>query len=522
MANYKNADVNQYKMRILNLIDLYDENHPTAQFWNLLNKLDYSKFDASYVNDKGSGGCRAYDPRRVIAVIIWHLLYGNISMRQLERDLQCRADLLYLSGGQVYDHSTISRFRKRHKLALEDLFKQTVFTGVVSGLIDFETICIDGSKLKGYANREGFFTKEELKKLLIDTKDSCDKRLEELASGIGDSELIKKAVKKLKSKEARIEAGLSFLKEHKDRDKVHIIDPDCRWQKERNGSFTAGYNGQMAVDSKNQMIVAKDVVSENADNGQCIPMVSKVNQIKEECLEKLDNLDGDVCGSVVADLEKKSKIILDAGYYSEANLKALKDEDIYIPDNNLSHYFKQQRKPESLDGTKSQPDQDYKPVIFEYDKTSDSFVCPKGKRLTYYRDIRLKGTLYRTYRVSGCRRCPLKKHCTTHNTRKEICVRPEMLGDLKEKIYQKRQQSSALHQVAGEYTRKMRNKLLTPAGKEIYNMRFWVSEGVFGLITYIRNGAILFRRGLPVVNQDWTERSIAHNMGKLLNFRLAV
>jgi len=67
----------------------------------------------------------------------------------------------------------------------------------------------------------------------------------------------------------------------------------------------------------------------------------------------------------------------------------------------------------------------------------------------------------------------------------------------------------------------MRDKLLTPAGKKIYQMRFWVSEGVFGLITSIRNGDKLLRRRLSRVNQEWTERSIAHNMGKLLSFRLA-
>jgi len=519
MANYKHADVNQVKMTILNITDLFDEAHPTSQLWKLINDLDFSKFDASYFND--NVGRTAYDPKRVIAVIIWHLLYGNISMRQLERDLRCRADLLYLSGGQVFDHTSISRFRGRHRAAIEDLFNQTVFVGVLSGLIDFDTVCIDGSKLKGYASRDGFYTQAELEELLLKTKESCTKRLKDIDKAGQDTEQIQACVERLRKKQASIEQGLDFLRTHKDREKVHLTDPDCRWQKERNGSFTAGYNGQMAVDSKSQMIVSKKVISENSDNAQCVPMIESVKQIKEKCLEDLNCSDTALEREFISQLAKKTKYLLDAGYYSEENLKTLENEDIYMPDNYLSHYLKHQDKSGDADEIETEPAKDYKSITFKYDKKSDSFLCPRGKRLKYYRDIHLKGVLYRTYRVSGCKNCPLKEHCTTHHSRKELCVRPEKIEGLQVKTYQRRQYKGRLNQIVGAYTQNMREKLLSPAGKKIYQMRFWVSEGVFGLITSIRNGDKLLRRGLPRVNQEWTERSTAHNIGKLMSFRMA-
>jgi len=372
-------------------------------------------------------------------------------MRQLERDLKCRADLLYLSGGQVFDHTSISRFRQRHKEAIEDLFNQTVFVGVLSGLIDFDTICIDGSKLKGYACRNGFFNKSELEELLVKTKESCDKRLKEMENNSENTALVQSMIEKLKNKQARIEDGLSFLRSHKDREKVHITDPDCRWQKERNGSFTAGYNGQMAVDSKSQMIVAKEVVSENSDNGQCIPMISKVKEVKEDCLERMHNIKNELPEGCQVDAAKKTKYLLDAGYYSEENLKTLAEEDIYMPDSNLSHYMKQE-KSNSKDEKETQQTKVYKPIIFKYDKGSDSFLCPLGKRLIYYKDIRLKNVKYRTYRVSECRQCPLKDHCTTHHIRKELCVRPEKIEGLQEKIYQKQKYKTGLNEITGEFT----------------------------------------------------------------------
>ena len=115
--------------------------------------LDLSDFNASYKNDTGVGGRPATSCRRILAVVVYSLLYGGISMRNLQRELAVRADLLYLSGGMNIDHTTFSVFRKRHRAAILKLFSQTVFVGVEAGLIDLDTVCIDSTKIKAWANR---------------------------------------------------------------------------------------------------------------------------------------------------------------------------------------------------------------------------------------------------------------------------------------------------------------------------------------------------------------------------------
>jgi transposase len=60
--------------------------------------------------------------QRILAVVLYSLLYGGISMRNLQRELAVRADLLYLSGGMSIDHTTFSVFRKRHREAILKLF----------------------------------------------------------------------------------------------------------------------------------------------------------------------------------------------------------------------------------------------------------------------------------------------------------------------------------------------------------------------------------------------------------------
>ena len=107
MAKYKHADVDQYQMISLNFGELFAEEHPTRRLLEIIDKLNLSIFDENYANDNGKGGRPAFPVNRLLAILIYSLLHGNISMRNLERDLQQRADLLFLSGGLHIDHSSV-------------------------------------------------------------------------------------------------------------------------------------------------------------------------------------------------------------------------------------------------------------------------------------------------------------------------------------------------------------------------------------------------------------------------------
>jgi len=519
MPNYKTTDSNQYQWFELCLAEFYSASHPINQFLSLLKRLDWSKFDMSYKNHSGKGGSSAYPPDRVVAVLIWHFLYGNRSMRQLERDLERRVDLIFLSGGLRMDHSTLSRFRTRHKEALDDLFNQTVFLGVLSGLIDFETVCIDGTKLKAYAGKSGFHKQADLERLHKEVQKSCQKRFEELESCNEEVEkrLIEKKVNQLKTREAKIEHGLQFLKTHTDRDSVHLTDPDCRWQKDKDRGFIPGYNGQIAVDSKSQMIVSQQLVSDNTDTNQGMAMIQKTESQKETFKDlqtpgKMHHL-------------TKTHYVMDSGYYSESNLEAMSEYDVYMPDINLAHQMKTRKTTDqkSLDTelpNQSSSDTSYKEMKYKYHADGDYFTCPKGKRLNFYRTFQLNNRSYRGYRRSGCAKCVLNEHCTTQKSRKEIAVRADILTLPSEVTYHRSSKKSGLHNVQGKYTKAMREKLETDAGKKIYKMRQWVVEGVFAVMNAIRNGDELFRRGIDRSSTEWTEQCITHNIGKLLHYRV--
>ena len=439
--------------------------------------------------------------------------------------LTVRADLLYLSGGLKMDHSTISRFRKRHKDAIEKLFKETVFLGVLSGLIDFETVCIDGSKIKACANRNDLKDRKQLEKMYNTVNDLCDKRYQEWESIKDEHEktILKKKIEKLEKRKEKIQAGINFLNEHDERKRVHLNEPDCDWQKDPGKGFIPGYNGQAAVDGKCRMIVSKEITTEPHDTNQTVKMVNKVEEIKGEYSSWQDS-NKDI--SLNNNSEKdnipnyETKYVMDSGYYSEKNLKELKDYDIYMPDCNLAHDFKTQGYIKKLLDKESIADKSSKPVmVFKYNNKKNIFVCCKGNILKLFREKKLKDEMYLAYKCKGCSNCEYREYCTYAKDIKEIWVKKSDIPNIDVKLY-KRNTTTSTWNIKSPYSKQMRDKLSTKSGREVYSKRFHLSESVFALITYFRDGVEFFRKGIDRVSSEWTESCIAHNLGILIGFRM--
>lgn len=83
-------------------------------------------------------------------------------------------------------------------------------------------------------------------------------------------------------------------------------------------SFIQGYNAQAAVDSEYQVIVATMVTNRAADSPHTEPVLEKI----EETFGRLPD-----------------EMSLDAGYYSESNVKYLESReiDVYMPPMRLKH-----------------------------------------------------------------------------------------------------------------------------------------------------------------------------------------
>jgi len=503
MAKYKHADVDQYQMINLNLGDLFPQGHPTHRLLEIIDKLDLSFFDENYTNDKG--GRPAFPVNRLLAILIYSLLHGNISMRNLERDLHQRADLLFLSGGLHIDHSSISVFRKRHSEAIEELFSQTVFLGSEAGLIDFETVCIDSTKIKANANRADIGTREELQKRYKYVQASCKKRYAQWAASedTAEQELLQKKISRLERQEKRIAQGLEFLQERKERKRVHLTDKDADWHRDSGKGFVVGYNAHVAVDAKSKMITHHKVAKEQSDTTHTVSLVEQSDERKEV---------------VKAKRKEQTKYVLDAGYSSEANLEKLQDKDLYMPDKEYANKSGSKVKPEYRKEHKSN---DYPDFEFRYDEADNTYVCPENNKLHFVGKKEVANVLYKRYKAkrSACISCALKVGCIGHRYQKEIWVQDGQTLD--RKFVADKRSSRKGPRLSSPHILRMREKLQSAEGRRSYALRFPIVEGTIGIIKEIRKANQFLRRGLERVQTEWTERCIAHNIGKMIEFSRA-
>jgi transposase len=116
---------------------------------DVVDQLDLGPFLASYRAD--GHGRAAYDPRTLLAVLLYGYCTGVRSSRQLER--RCHEDVAFrvLAGNSTPDHVTLARFRIRHEQALAGLLVASLKLCAAAGMVKVGVVALDGPKLAGNA-----------------------------------------------------------------------------------------------------------------------------------------------------------------------------------------------------------------------------------------------------------------------------------------------------------------------------------------------------------------------------------
>jgi len=127
------------------------------------------------------------------------------------------------------------------------------------------------------------------------------------------ADLLQEKVQKLMKRKEEYSELLSKLRESK-QNEVSLVDPDCRLMKNR-GKIEPCYNGQVAVDDKNHLIVDYNVTNAPADNCQFSSMATGVMEM---------------LGAKTLDA------VADKGYFSFVQIKNCVDNGItpYVPEQN--------------------------------------------------------------------------------------------------------------------------------------------------------------------------------------------
>ena len=449
------------------LDEFVPENHEARIINDVVETIDLWPLLAKYEG----GGAPAYHPAMMLKVIIYAYSQEIYSSRSIAQELKTDTAFMFLSGLQSPDFRTICLFRAEHADVLPNLFVEVVRLCASLGMVGLGHIAFDGTKLKANASVRQTRDRDGLEKEIEHIKEQMEEMiqasakiddLEDLMYPDGDGSEIAEELRKKEYRLKKLQEAREVLEREK-LEKVNVTEPDSRLMKDSRGVIQPSHNGQIAVDDKEQIIVAADVSQNATDHAEFKPMVEQVER-------NLGNLPKE--GSA------------DAGYSSYDNLEyaEVKGLDLYMPDNFL----------EALD-EKEEGEKRYHKSNFQYDEWRDVYICPEGKELKRWAEQKREGKPpLILYRGESCRECPVRERCTTGETR-------TVSRDGREPLLEA-----------------MRQKLRSEEGKQIYKKRGYTVEPVFGEMKWDGRKPSMSLRGLVKVRGEFSLMCLVHNVKKIV------
>jgi len=427
-------------------------------------------------------GASSYDRRMLLACWLYGFMVRVRSTRKIETACAENVPFMWLTGMQIPDHSTLSRFYKMNRKCMRKLFKKTVHLAMEMGLVDFAVNAIDGSRI-GSVTVDGQLGRKKIEELLL----KVDEEIAAMERGIDQEEQgqrqgkLTKGLGQKKELRGRIETALAKLEElerktekpaeeqgkekENKKPKVSVADPEAAMMKARHGN-ALGYNAQAAVDGKARIIVGAEVCDSASDNGQLVPML-------EETKENTGRL--------------AEKTVTDGGYHSGDNLEkvATLPTEVVMPD------------PQEKRKSGNPNEWRYHKDNFVYDSETDSFCCPEGKKVTFSYVTRRKdegGEEVRVYRGRQCSGCPAwgEGGCTKDKKGRTI----EING----------------HE---GLIRAHRQKMHTEEARALMKQRMGIVEVVFAIIREHMGVSRFLLRGLENVKAEWRLACAAYNLRRI-------
>jgi transposase len=177
-ANFIECDREQAFLMPPSLRDWVAEDHLVWTILESVEEMDLSGFYADYRAD--GHGRPAYDPKMMVALLLYAYARGNRSSRGIERE--CREDVAYrvICANHVPDHSTIAEFRVRHETALAELFTSVLSLCRRAGLVRVGVVAIDGTKVQANAARTANRSYEQIAREILAEAAETDRREDEL------------------------------------------------------------------------------------------------------------------------------------------------------------------------------------------------------------------------------------------------------------------------------------------------------------------------------------------------------
>jgi hypothetical protein len=334
-------------------------------------------------------------------------------------------------------------------------------------MIDFKYLAVDGQKIQANASFKKTVNKERFVKNYKRLKEGITKLLEKEITEEFTEEIKDKRISRLSKQVKEYEEMKDILESFtKENESMNFTDLEAKNMKHKDRRILPSYNHQSAVDGKYGI-----TLSVNTKDGE--DSSDDLFKLADEAKENTGN--------------QHENIMADARFGTFESLKKIeneRDEEFYVSDNEFEKL---------KNGKTNRGDFD----VSNFHRDDDGvYWCPAGKKMQFKQRADLGNGEYLTvYEGENCDECGLKNQCTKGKVRTIQIDSRDV------------------------YRKKMREKLQSEKGREIYMKRQGIIEPAHGNDQKNLGFKQHNLRGLKKAALEFLLIRIGSNLSKIIRFR---
>ena len=418
---------------------------------NLLWEQDWLPFERRYA----ATGRAPYAPRQMMGLILYGIMQGIHSLRELEQLARLDLGCMWVTGGIAPDHANIGRFIVLHEDSLSGDFFESLTRAILKASgSSGARLSGDGTVIEAACSHYKLLKEEAVR--------SCAEASRKALEGAPDDPA-------LQQKQQKSEQCLEIFEERKAARKrrgkdsetlcISASEPEAMVQRlKRSRGFGASY--KPSVLANESRIITAHALDASSETQVIAPMLDQSAR---------------VTGAL------PDEVLLNAGYFDDGVIEATLTRDVSL------------LCPEGKWPAKPREEGLFHKSAFDYHPSTDTYRCPAGQTLFW-----LSGSSatprtreYRLYGGASCDGCVLRAKCT--KAAEGRCI----------KRYPEDEARDALRQV-----------MKHPQARRIFSQRKGIVEPVFSHLRSQQGLNRFRRRGLKAVKREFALHVLAYNLSR--------
>lgn len=420
----------------------------------VLREMDFGELESRY----RAGGRRPYSPRSMLGLVLYGLMQGVTSLRELERLARVDLGCMWSSGGITPDHSVIGRFLCHHDSQLEESLLSELTQGVLNRTgSGTASLSGDGTVIQAAGSA--------YRLLKLEAARASSSRARQAAQDSPDDEDLRETADKAQRVEQTL-SGRVAARESKGKSgkslRISATEPEAVNQPLKTKRLAPSYKPSVLANDKRVVVgVAVDASSETGVVSTMLDQAQALGEVEE--------------------------LLLDAGYHSDDIINETLERDISL-------LCPSGRTDAGGSWTKREREQIPKSE-FVYEEGTDIYWCPQGERLVPV--ARYRGNdnaaAYVEYGTTACGECPIRERCT------------------------RSQRGRRIKRYAGDEAKEVLRRVMQhPQARKRYQRRQVMVEPVFSVLRGKQGLNRFRRRGLGGVRLEFALHIMAYNLSRVV------